>query len=217
MVIPNTPYDTATPNLVRARPACASAGARGAQAAAGEQGEAGRASPRSAREALLAASGGAELYAALLCRFEPAGVLPFLQARPRCPAASRPPPGVVSAAVAACEADALSSARRSARRCCSASSPPARSPAGAAAWPSPPLRPRAPLPSLPSAAVPGAAHALCAQNGSCGPWRRECRACCLLARQVAGSAPAQTARLRTQPAQPEHACPARGCQGRVSG
>ena len=107
MVIPNTPYDTASPSLMRARPACASAGVRAAQAAAGEQGEAGRASPRGAREALLAASGGAELYAALLCRFEPAGVLPFLQARPRCPAASRPPPGVVSAAVAACEADAL--------------------------------------------------------------------------------------------------------------
>ena len=39
----------------------------------------GRASPRGAQEALLAAAGGAELYAALLCQFEPAGVLPFLQ------------------------------------------------------------------------------------------------------------------------------------------
>ena len=49
------------------------------QAAASEAAELGRASPRGAQEALLAAAGGAELYAALLCRFEPAGVLPFLQ------------------------------------------------------------------------------------------------------------------------------------------
>ncbi|KAK9840784.1 hypothetical protein WJX81_004448 [Elliptochloris bilobata] len=54
---------------------------RGAlQAVAAEPAEAGRASPRGAQEALLAAAGGAELYAGLLCRFEPASVLPFLQA-----------------------------------------------------------------------------------------------------------------------------------------
>ncbi len=37
-----------------------------------------------AHEALLLQAGAGELFARLLCQFEPAAVLPFLQARRRC-------------------------------------------------------------------------------------------------------------------------------------